>query len=761
MPRRGLLASFLLCAVALPQEILEHDLELKIDPAAGTFESVDRILVRGPTVLDLPVVSGIKAEPSQRNIPGGKHEVTVHYRGKLPAEIGAAEAGAIGPDFVGLRWGFYTAAGASPFKVQISVPLPHRAVCQGRRVAESEKDGLYRVTYEAGAHTRRIIVATAPWRVTEEAIDGTSCRSYRLGEERDLLEPLRTALPKARGIFGSLPDGRFDIVEVPFASELVCANFSFVGPGPMEPGRLSRDLIRVWIGNFVYGDPERGNWWDGLTDFLAAEPGAAIRRRTVYRYSLRVPPGQDQPLHARVWPERDEILRGKSSMVFHMLARRLGRPLFLKALRHTIETRAGRRLGFAEIGAALGEGANWDLATWFEPWISRPGGPTVETGTIKVSGDRIVGTIVQSHEGPAYPLRVPIRVRTAAGTEELSVRSASKESAFMIETKAEPRRLEIDPEFHLFRIIPRERAAPCLDATLTAHRTVGIGNAQTLARWKIESTESGLTPDAAVLAVELPESVREEVLALARRQEGTLSLGESGFEFRGTTYDRPGDAILLSFARPQSPGFPVTLFHGDAVPDLEEFGTDGWVIFRDGEPIARGDFGGDRPSVVQVTEARKGEPDSLLRDLLFLTDARHRGRRAGTNEAYKLANELRGRLFKAGVKVLPWPPVSIPTGRLVGERKITILDGEEKFPLPQHFFPFHRSASPDLPAVFKRVVEHPAEEVTDALVLLPEDSGFELAQAYAEKGAAVVAVVATTFDFRARGADALWEGAMP
>jgi hypothetical protein len=448
-------------------------------------------------------------------------------------------------------------------------------------------------------------------------------------------------------------------------------------------------------------------------------------------------------------------------MIFHMLARRLGRPLFLKALRHAVETNAGKRLGFAEFGAALGEGAEWDLMTWFEPWISRTGGPTLETGTIKVSGNRIVGTIVQSQEGGAYPLRVPVRVHTAAGAEEHLVRCGSKESVFIIETKTEPRRLEIDPDFHLFRIIPRERAAPCLDATLTAQRRVGFGNAAALERWKVERLESGLPPDAAVLALGLPESVREPLLALARRQEGSLSIRKEGFEFRGTTYDQPGDAILLSFARPQSPGFPVTFFHGKEIPDLEQFGSDGWVIFRDGESIARGDFRGDRPSLAQITAARKGDADPLLRDLLFLTDARHRGRRAGTNEAYKLANELRGRLFKAGVKVLPWPPVSIPTGRLVGDRKITILDGEEKIPLPQKFFPFHRSASPELPAVFERVVEHPAEEATDALVLLPEDSGFELAQTYAEKGAAVVAVVATTLDFRARGSEALWEGAMP
>jgi hypothetical protein len=128
--------------------------------------------------------------------------------------------------------------------------------------------------------------------------------------------------------------------------------------------------------------------------------------------------------------------------------------------------------------------------------------------------------------------------------------------------------------------------------------------------------------------------------------------------------------------------------------------------------------------------------------------------------AFKLANELRGRMHEAGLKVLPWPSVRIPRGSVSG-RELVILDGDEKIRLPEAFFPFHASASPKNAPVFKRVVEHPAQDVEGALVLLPEDASLELVRQYAEDDAAVVAVVAADEACTKRAREAAWEGAVP
>ena len=83
-------------------------------------------------------------------------------------------------------------------------------------------------------------------------------------------------------------------------------------------------------------------------------------------------------------------------------------------------------------------------------------------GTVKAKGNRIVGTVRQMQDGAAYDLKVPMRITTADGVEEHVVECASKESIFVLTAKAAPQRIELDPDHHIFRRVPRANVAPCM-----------------------------------------------------------------------------------------------------------------------------------------------------------------------------------------------------------------------------------------------------------------------------------------------------------
>ncbi|MBE0599433.1 MAG: M1 family peptidase, partial [Desulfuromonadales bacterium] len=50
-----------------------------------------------------------------------------------------------------------------------------------------------------------------------------------------------------------------------------------------------------------------------------------------------------------------------------------------------------------------------------------------------------------------YHLRVPLRLETATGKEDLRLESRQARTQFTLESRGEPRRLVVDPEVHLFR----------------------------------------------------------------------------------------------------------------------------------------------------------------------------------------------------------------------------------------------------------------------------------------------------------------------
>ncbi|MHC4974657.1 MAG: M28 family peptidase [Planctomycetota bacterium] len=778
---RAVLVLVVLVAIAAADEVavLSHDIVLRIDPATMSFVSYDTVRVRGPGRLraaaaGLVEVSGHDAESSggDLDVPNGVHEFRFRYAGTLYTidEAGSYLTNAF----------FVPSSRRARFTITIGVPPPHRAVAPGRRLDEWEADGLRFVTHACDEPASRVVVATGPWEVDEATIDGLSCRTYLQRRDRDdattLLATLRAAVPRYSLLFGrSLREiGRFDVVAGSFGPSRGYGGFTLLDDIalPDVSGRVEHALVHAWFGGIVRVHAGRGDWSAGLTTYFAdygaaerAGTDATYRASVARRFSLRFAAGFERPLRpVQASPPDAGIDSGKGSMVFHMLARELGRARFLEAVRHALKTYAGDRFGWDGWVTVLGEGAGRDLGPWFEPWLGRPGAPILEIGTLKVTGNVVAGTIRQAQPGAAYPLRIPVRVTTKAGREEHVVLSASKETAFSLTTKAPPRRIAIDPEHHIFRKTPRDRVAPCLEAVLTATMRVGYGDAARLRRLGVERRVGEPPANAAVLAIGLPPEIKDTLLSGARQQDPSLRIETGRFEIRGKGYGQPGDALLFSSHVPGMP--PVTFFHGNApaayapTDDLRAYALDSWVVFRDGRPVARGSYHTDRSVRAKITPARRGEVEPLVRDLLYLTDPIHAGREVGTMAAFKLANELRGQMHNAGLKVLPWPSVRIPRGSVSG-RELVILDGDEKVRLKDAFYPFHSSASPRNAPVFERVVEHPAQDVEGALVLLPEDAPLEVVKEYAENDAAVVAVVARDEALTKRAREAVWDGAVP
>jgi len=802
-----MLAVLLLASISLADgvSILGHEIQLKLDPKASTLESVDSVRVRGPGVLKPEVPDGITVEPASIEVAEGEHTVEFRFRGKVAAPVekaggttwvaGDRSAGTIGERGTYLFQGFYVPSpDLTPFRLTIRVPLPHRAVAPGKRTFEEEKDGQYTVTYATSYAIDNPVVVTGPWVVDEKTIDGIHCRTYLLEKDRKyaalLLGSLEQEVPRFQKLLGPVPDGRFDVVSNFFATGYGFPNFTLLGEtviryvsgkvlrqgGKTLPaGYLDHELVHCWLGNYVGVDYATGNWCEALTTWYA-NYGSAVRdgtdvayRKKVSRtFSLRVYGERDYPLGEFKSKKHDfenDIGYGKGSMVFHMLEREIGKPALEAAVRHAIAKLGGKAAGWQEFVAVLGEGAERNLTAWFKPWLESRGAPVLRWGTVHVDGTKVTGTILQTQEGPAFPIKVPIVAETAGGREERVVSVASKETVFSFTLESKPTRLLIDPDHHVFRKVDRAEVAPCMEAVSTADKKVGFGDAGLLKRLKVEPAEGELPTDAAVVAIGLPDAVRQPILAGARRQDGTLKVGEGSFEFRGKTYDQPGDGILFSFARSDAPGYPVTFFHGNAeaafarTAYLPYYAAHGWVLFKDGRVIDRGEFEGDRGTRYQVIEGRERPTKNLLRDLLLLTDPKWKGRRATTPPTHTLANELRGRVFRTGARFVPWPGIEVSVPRMDAAPTVTI--GAKGEPRKAACYPFYWSADAAKGVTCPGVLSHPVENPEGALVLLPEDATYDLMKRYADEGAGAIAVVASEESLKARYQHTSWRGWMP
>ncbi|MHC4940578.1 MAG: M28 family peptidase [Planctomycetota bacterium] len=795
---RTLLTLLILGAVAAAEvEILGHELTVTIDPEKAAIESTDRVRVRGPGTISVNPPKGITVEPRSVEVAEGEHTIVFRFTGVVdnPVEkstaatwvAGDRTAGTIGPKGSYLVRGFYVPSSRpAPFKTTVSVPLPQRAVVPGRRIAESEKNGMYSVTCETSYGLDGLVLVTGPWVVDEENIDGIPCRTYLLEQDRAhariLLSTLRAEIPRYQKLLGPVPDGRFDVVSNFFTTgygfpnftllgeqviRYVCAKTARSGATALPSGYLDHELVHCWLGNYLHVDYENGNWCEALTTWFA-NYGSSVRekRDVAYRkkvsrtFSLRVFGERDYPLRNFKSKRQDfenDIGYGKGSMVFHMLERDLGKQVLIDAVRKVVETKGGTALGWDAMVQALSEACGRDLAAWFQPWLDRPGAPILRIGSLNVKGKVVTGTVVQTQEGPAFPLRVPLVSHTG---EELIIPVASKETVFRVEFSEEPQSVALDPDHHIFRRVRRDEVAPCLEAVMTADKKVGAGDPALLQRLGIDAGEPALPDDAAVFLVGVPKDLYAEVFGAARRQAPTFKVREGSFEFEGERYEGEDQGILMTVARRGAP--PVAFFHGNGKPAFARtryipyYASHGWVVFSGGRPVARGEFPGDPGTRRRAGPGRVG---SIETDLLRITEEQWLGRRAGTPAAYKLANELRGRLFRTGAKVLPWPGVSIVSGRVV-EKPWIKTETLARTEIAE-MYPMHWSADATKGRKFERVEIHPAQKVKGSLILLPENSTYELMQGYADNGAAALVVAAEDAEMKGRANQSAWLGLVP
>jgi hypothetical protein len=229
------------------------------------------------------------------------------------------------------------------------------------------------------------------------------------------------------------------------------------------------EILHNWWGNSVFVDYERGNWSEGLTAYLADHlikegrgRGSEYRRDTLESYRAYVREAGDFPLthfRSRRSSAGQAIGYGKALMVWHMLRLRLGDDRFVEGLRRFYREHRFERASFADLRRVYSDVAGEDLEPFFRQWVERTGAPELSMRAEVPGARRIRVTVRQEQPEAPYTLIVPLAVTVAGEAEALIFPLAveGRESEFEFTLPAPALRLDLDPQFDVFRRLdPRE-----------------------------------------------------------------------------------------------------------------------------------------------------------------------------------------------------------------------------------------------------------------------------------------------------------------
>ena len=372
------------------------------------------------------------------------------------------------------------------FTLDVEGPEGFRFVSQGKRREYSRDNHRHQVWYTDTPQDEIYLVGGKWVEYVREEGDFTAYAFLRNADQALAEKYLSRTGPYVRmyeALLGPYLYPKFALVENFWETGYGMPSFTLLGSTVVRlpfilTSSYPHEILHNWWGNGVYVDYREGNWCEGLTAYLAdhlmAEnrgEGAVYRRTTLKHYADYVTGSQDFPISA--FRERhNEVTRavgyGKTLMLFHMLRLGLGDQRFIEALRTFYQENRFKRVSFSALADTFSRVAGSDLRPFFTQWVQQTGAPALQLKKVRVEQQGktylVRARLEQVQGGSPYHLRVPVFV-TVEGEEQPPMQSivmSDRETDITLTTSSAPVRLDIDPEFDVFRRLDRAELPPTL-----------------------------------------------------------------------------------------------------------------------------------------------------------------------------------------------------------------------------------------------------------------------------------------------------------
>jgi aminopeptidase N len=432
-------------------------------------------------------------------LPAGATGLRLAYRGPLPPFDPQGTVGpAAGPEGAFLpAGGGWTPDDFGPtpptWRLTVDSVGPFVALAGGKTESEEAGPKSWRGRFSEDRPVESPSLFIGPWTVTERTVGGVRYRTYLHPEQAalagGLIDTAAQAIERYAAAIGPYPFTGFSIVSAPIPVGLGYPGMTYIGrqvlPLPFVRDRsLAHEALHNWWGNGVRIDPERGNWAEGLTTYMADHAVAEMERPATaaairldwLRDFAALPVERETGLRAcrnRRHDAQQVICYGKAAMLFHMLRQEIGDQAFADGAKEFWRRRQFRNADWDDLRGAFEAASKRDLAAFFSQWLDRPGAPSVRLTDAVADGRKV--TLRLSLPGQPWRLRLPVRVETENGPETHVVETGQAAETATLTVAAKPLRVTVDPDHDVFRRLePGETPLILRDFTLRRQMAAAV-----------------------------------------------------------------------------------------------------------------------------------------------------------------------------------------------------------------------------------------------------------------------------------------------
>jgi len=381
------------------------------------------------------------------------------------------------------------------FNMTVSLPQEWDAVSQGTRTLHEIEGDTRRTRWESPQAMEEAYLIAARFSEYQRSVGAVKAMAFLRTPDENLankyLETTAQYLEMYRQLLGPFPFGKFALVENFWETGYGMPSFTLLGEKVIRfpfilHSSYPHELLHNWWGNSVYVDFDSGNWCEGLTSYMADHlikeqrgQGAEYRRSTLQRYTDYANAENDFPLSEfrnRYNAVTEAVGYGKTMMMWHILRREVGDEQFTRAFQTFYRQNKFKRASFDDIRQAFEQVTKRDFKAFFEQWVNRIGAPELQLSNVKTEpvedGMVVHFTLKQIQQGEPYTLDVPVAVYTDGEPKWQIVKMNQKTQDFQVIFTGQPLRVDIDPEFDLFRRLHYNEIPPSLSKIYGAEKVL-------------------------------------------------------------------------------------------------------------------------------------------------------------------------------------------------------------------------------------------------------------------------------------------------
>ncbi len=524
--------------------------------------------------------------------------------------------------------------GTMTFTLKTHLPSGWHSISQGEEVARVAKENGQFTEWICDDPMDDIYLIAGRYIITEEDHHGVRVMTYTYQDEPELSANYRNATKKYldmyKQLIGPYAFEKFALVENFWQTGYGMPSFTLLGSQVIRLPFIinvsyGHEILHNWWGNGVFVDWERGNWCEGITNYMAdhyykklSGQDKGYRRSMLQNYQNYVKSERDFPLtefRERHNPASQAIGYNKSAMTYHMLHELLGEAKFNAAWQSFYRNYLFKAVSWAEIESEFSRQTGEDLKWFFSQWIERKGAPNLKIARVdisrKKSGYQVSLTLMQDE--PTYKMRIPIRF-TGAADSTIYVFMNEKSGKFKFQFKDKPKKIHLDPDFDIFRMLDRDEIPPALSQTLGATNILLIlpedeGEAKVEFYGRFSKMLS-MTGAATVLrdGESTEADLKGKTLCVLGGKNRWLSqvksnlpagveLGEQAWTIAGKTFPVQGHAFVLTMRHPTDPGLSMSIIQIDHLEDfpaierkLPHYGGYGYLVFKGADNVLKGEW---------------------------------------------------------------------------------------------------------------------------------------------------------------------------